>query len=223
MSAMKAELNVSWTVCHFLTGQCVISSGASIPCASAPALGFGAQGCRLLSGSHDTDLVCQFVEWAWRQTLLVVINDVLSVRTSTRWASRSVRKCFRPRKTDFISRQFMCHERWRSLHRPCAKRPLMITPQPMRDASVVSVTQQQEAPSREAWDKNQGTFYITKVQRLVCVVLIMQSGFPLMENPFFLSLQLHHVQKTKQPQRWRILLPPSSSRDLSIEMLPLAF
>lgn len=53
----------------------------------------------------------------------------------------------------------------------------MIAPQPMRDAFVERVTRQHGAPSTGPWDRNQGTFHITKVH--LRITLIMWNGLPL--------------------------------------------
>ncbi len=88
-----------------------------------------------------------------------------------------------------ISRQLMCHMRWRPLHRPRAGWPLMTAPQLVRVASIASVTRWQGAPSTRPWDKNQGFLHMSKARRHRRMTLIMQSGFPLGENPLVLS---HH-------------------------------
>ncbi len=144
-------------------------------------------------GPHK-DLVCQLVKGARKQTSLVVdIKDtttiVLSVRTNTWWSLRSGRKCFSAQNTASISKQLMCHMRWWPLHRPRAGWPLMTTPQPVRHASVASITRRQGAPSTGPWDKNQGFLHISKACRHHRVTLSMRNGFPLGENPLVLS---HH-------------------------------
>ncbi len=56
-------------------------------------------------------------------------------------------KCLSARNMASISRQLKCHLRWRPLYRPWAGWSLMTAPQPVRDASVTSITRQQGAPS----------------------------------------------------------------------------
>ncbi len=85
----------------------------------------------------------------------------------------------------------MCHERCWSFHRPWLEHPSRITPQPVREASVVSILQLHEAPSSGPWDRNHGFFHITKARKHRRVALIMQKGLPLGENPLVLS---HHCR-----------------------------
>ncbi len=90
-----------------------------------------------------------------------------------------------------ISRRLMCHERWWSFHRPWLEHPSKITPQPVKEASVVSILRQHEAPNTGPWDRSQGFFHITKARKHRRVTLIMQKGLPLGENPLVLS---HHCR-----------------------------
>jgi len=63
-------------------------------------------------------------------------------------------------ETPPASQRFMCQVRWWSCHRPWVDRPLMITSQPVRDASIVSVTRRPRAPNTGPWERNQGFFSI---------------------------------------------------------------
>ncbi len=83
----------------------------------------------------------------------------------------------------------MCHERWWSFHRPWLERPSKIAPQPMRDASVVSILRRHEAPNMGPWDRNQGFFHITKARKHRRVTLIMWKGVAPRGNILVLS---HH-------------------------------
>ncbi len=116
---------------------------------------------------------------------------MLSERTSTWWPLRSARKFLRARNTANISRQLLCHERWWFFHIPWLEHPSIITPQPVRESSVVSILRQDEAPSIGPWDRNQGFFHITKARKYCGVTLIMRKGLPLWENPLVLS---HHCR-----------------------------
>ncbi len=78
----------------------------------------------------------------------------------------------------------MCHERWWSFHRPSK-----IAPQPMRDASVISIFRWHEAPNMGPWDRNQGFFHITKARKHRHVTLIMWKGVAPRGNYLVLS---HH-------------------------------
>ncbi len=124
------------------------------------------------------------------QTLGVDIKDhrcVVGAYTNTWRSLRSGRKCLSAWNTASISRQLMCHVRWRTRHRPLAGWPLMTAPQPMRDASVTSITRWQGAPSTRPSDKNQGFLHMSKACRHRHVTFIMRRGFPLRENPLVLS------------------------------------
>ncbi len=83
----------------------------------------------------------------------------------------------------------MCHERWWSFHRPWLEHPSKITPQPMKEASVLSILRQHEAPNTGTWDRNQGFLHITKARKHRRVTLIMRTGLPLGGNPLVLSHQ----------------------------------
>lgn len=65
--------------------------------------------------------------------------------------------------------------------------PLMIAPQPVRDASIVNVTQRHEAPNLGPWERNEGFFHMGKTQRQHRVTLIMWNVLPLKENLLVLS------------------------------------
>ncbi len=110
---------------------------------------------------------------------------------STWWPLRFSRKFLRARNTANISRRLMCHERWWSFLSPWLGRPSRIAPQPVREASVVSILQQHEAPNTGPWDRNQDFFHITKARKHRRVTLIMWKGLPLGENPLVLS---HHCR-----------------------------
>ncbi len=110
------------------------------------------------------------------------------MRSNTWRSLRSGRKCSSARNTASISRQLMCLVRLWPLHRPRAGWPLT-APQPVRDTSVASITQRNGDPNTGPWDKNQGFLHMFKARRHRRVTLIMQSGFPLGENPLVLS---HH-------------------------------
>ncbi len=83
----------------------------------------------------------------------------------------------------------MCHERWWSFHRPWLEHPSKIAPQPMREASVVSILRWHEAPNMGPWDRNQSSFHITKARKHRRVTLIMWKGVAPRGNPLVLS---HH-------------------------------
>ncbi len=85
----------------------------------------------------------------------------------------------------------MCHDRWWSFHRPWLEHPSKIAPQPMREASVISILRRHEAPNMVPWDRNQGFFHITKACMHCRVTLIMRKGLPHWENPLVLS---HHCR-----------------------------
>ncbi len=57
-------------------------------------------------------------------------------------------------------------------------------PQPVREASVVSILRRHEAPSTGPWDRNQGFFHITKARKHRRVTLIIRKGLPLKGKPF---------------------------------------
>ncbi len=74
---------------------------------------------------------------------------------STWWPLRSASKFLRARNTANISRRLMCHEGWWSLHGPWLERLSKIAPQPVREASVVSILRRHEAPNTfpgGSWD-----------------------------------------------------------------------
>ncbi len=116
---------------------------------------------------------------------------MLSEQTSTWWPLRSARKFLRARNTANISRRLMCHERLWSFYRPWLERPSKIAPQPVREASVVSILRPHEAPNTGPWDRNQGFFHITKARKHRRMTLIMRKGLPLEENPLVLR---HHCR-----------------------------
>ncbi len=153
--------------------------GASIPRASAPVstgcllLYCGPPGCKLLEET-TTSLgitggfrmpVCKVDVTANPLVIYVGDPNVLSEWTSTWWPLRSARKFFRARNTANISRRLMCHERWWSFHRPWLEHPSRIAPQPVREASVVSILRRHEAPNMGPWDRNQGFVHITKARK----------------------------------------------------------
>ncbi len=115
-------------------------------------------------------------------------TDVLSELTSSWWPLRFSRKFLRARNTANICRWLMCHERWWSFHRSWLERASKIAPQPVREASVISILRRHEA-SNAGW--NQGFFHITKACKHRRVTLIMRQGLPLRENPLVLS---HHCR-----------------------------
>ncbi len=113
-------------------------------------------------------------------------TDVLSELTSS-W--RFSRKFLRARNTANICRWLMCHERWWFYWLdPDLSVPLRSLPQPVREASVISILRRHEA-SNAGW--NQGFFHITKARKHRRVTLIMRKGLPLRENPLVLS---HHCR-----------------------------
>ncbi len=83
----------------------------------------------------------------------------------------------------------MCLERWWSFHRPWLERPSKIAPQPMRDASVISILRRHEAPNMGPWDRNQGFFHTTKARKHRRMTLIMWKGVAPRGNLLVLS---HH-------------------------------
>ncbi len=85
----------------------------------------------------------------------------------------------------------MCHERWWSFHRLRLEHPSKTAPQPVREVSVISILQRDEAPNTGPWDRNQGFFHITKARKHRCVTLLMRKVLPLGENPLVLS---HHCR-----------------------------
>ncbi len=167
-------------------------------------------------GPHK-DLVRQPVQVTRPQTSLVVdIRDhrcVVGLRTNTWWPLRSGRKYFRAWNTASISSLLMCQARWWPLHRPRAGWPLMTAPQPVRDASVASVTRRHGAPSTGPWDKNQGCLHMSKARRQRRVTLIMRSGFPLGENPLVLS---HHCRGLMYSRPIGITLDAAAIRPSSL-------
>lgn len=147
----------------------------------------GTQVCGL---GPEQDLARQSGNRAWTQTTLVIyVWDYWCVVWSDKnmVASEVWEKYFRTRNTALISRQFMCHERRWSLHRPWAERPSRITSQLVREASVVSILRWHNALNTGPWAKNQGFFHITRVRKYLCITLMMQKELSLGENPLVLS------------------------------------
>ncbi len=86
---------------------------------------------------------------------------------------------------------FQCSKHSQHLQAVDVPREMVTAPQPVRDASVASVTRRQGAPRTGPWDKNQGFLHMSKARRHRRVTLIMRNGFPLGENPLDLS---HHCR-----------------------------
>ncbi len=195
--------------------------GASIPRVSAPVsagcllLHCGPPGCKLLeetatslgtTGEFGTP-VCK---------VDVTVNppgDVLSEQMSKWWALRSARKFLRARNTANISRWLMCHERWWSFHRPWLERPSRVAPQPVREASVVSILRRHEAPNTGPWDRNQSFFHITKARKHRRVTLNMRNGLPFWENPLVLS---HHCRGLMYSSPKYITLDAAAIKPISL-------
>ncbi len=102
-------------------------------------------------------------------------------------ASQVWKKCFKAWNTASISRQLMCHMRWGPSHRPWAEQSLMTAPQPVREASVVSVTRRHRAPNTGPCDRNHSFFHMSKAHKHRRLTLIMRNWLPLWENPVVLS------------------------------------
>lgn len=66
-----------------------------------------------------------------------------------------------------------------SLHRPCVQSSLNVTPQPVREAFIVSIMQQHDAPNTGLWDRKQGFLNMSKTQRhhYDRQILIDKSGY----------------------------------------------
>ncbi len=107
----------------------------------------------------------------------------------------------------------MCHERLWSFHRPWLEHPSKIAPQPVREASVISILGRHEAPNTGPWDRNQGFFHITKARTHCRVTLIMRKGLPLLENPLVLS---HHYRGLMYNSPKGITLDAASVRPNSL-------
>ncbi len=91
---------------------------------------------------QQEDLGRQFANWMWPQTpLLIYVGDHRCVDEwkSIWWTLRSARKFLRVRNAANISRQLMCHERCWSFHKPWLECPSKIAPQPVSEASVISI------------------------------------------------------------------------------------
>ncbi len=140
-------------------------------------------------------------------------GDVLSERMSKWWPLRSARKFLRARNTANISRWLMCHERWWSFHRPWLERPSRVAPQPVREASVVSILRLHEAPNTGPWDRNQSFFHITKARKHRRMTLIMQNGLPFWENPLVLS---HHCRGLMYSSPKYITLDAAAIKPISL-------
>ena len=89
----------------------------------------------------------------------------------------------------------------------------MIAPQPVREASVVSVTRRQRAPSTGPWDRKQGSLHMTRARRQRRVTLIVRRGFPLGENPLVLS---HHCNGLMYNRPQGITLDAAAIRPSSL-------
>ncbi len=107
----------------------------------------------------------------------------------------------------------MRHERWWSFHRPWLECPSKIAPQPVREASVVSILRRHEAPNMGPWDSNQGFFHIIKARKHRRMTLIMRKGLPFGENPLVLS---HHCRGLMYNSPKGIMLAAAAIRPNSL-------
>ncbi len=79
--------------------------------------------------------------------------------------------------SQMLSRQSSGASRSLRSGRPQAGCSLMTAPQPVRDASIASVTRRQELPTPGLEPKTKGFLHMSKARRHRHVTLIMRSGF----------------------------------------------